>query len=394
MTALLCLFAVMASPISARGEQTRVVFCAERTGVCANLRPLGNAAGGFWAKVGDAELLASRDPLPALLYANTGELEEALAGLDGKGREEAIAYRREYGARHRNAREWDMLESDLEELAASMADATAQEFGLLLDADIELTGRDVCALVNRPDDALSLAREDLAHLLVEVPDGPLAAGYGQEASALAELYRPFCRPCKDGREVPMPFAEPMPAYFVPSLSEQDFRAFAHTRGSPHRWRGGVVLVLSPRDLDRPPMKGQAVRMLYLGEQIYLGDLLELSPAQLNLRLQARMKRIPANERASMVAQGAFKHATWFRLLTLCLERTKVSWLPVWRQIAARADENLRGALHAAYPEAGRERSKRLRELHEDLVLAQALLQPGQWSARVERVRKMLERLPP
>ena len=395
VTVLFYLTAAMALPAKTRGEQTRAVFCAERTGICAPLRPLGKAAGGFWAKVGDAELLAGRGSLPVLLYAHTPELEEALAGLDAKGREEAIAHRREYAAEHPDAWVSGMLETDMHELAAAMADTPAPELApLLLDAHVELGGHDACALVSRPDDALRLVREDLAELIVELPDGPLAAGYGQEATALAELYRPFCRLCKDGREVPMPFAEPMPAYFVPSMSDQYFRELVHGRGSPHRWRGGVVAVLSPRDLDRPPMKGQTVRMLYLGEQLYLTDLLQLSPAQLNLRFQARMKRIPANERASMVAHRAFRHATWFRLLTLCLESTTVSWLPRWRQIAALANENLRAALRAAYPEAGPERSTRLRKLREDLALASALLDKGERPARLDHLRKLMDSLPP
>jgi hypothetical protein len=135
------------------------------------------------------------------------------------------------------------------------------------------------------------------------------------------------------------------------------------------------------------MKGQALRMLYLGERTYLHDVFELSPAQLSLRFQARMKRIPASERSTLVADLAFAHATWFRMLTPCLERG--SWLPGWRQIAALADENLRLALRLAYPNAGAERSTRLRELREDLALAVALEQTGQRPARLERVRKML-----
>jgi hypothetical protein len=394
IAALVCLTAGLVLPAKAWGEQTRVVFCAERTGVCATLQPLGRTAGGFWAKVSDTELLASRNPLPVLLYANTAELNEALARLDDKGREEAIACRLEYLTQHPEAWVRDMLKTDMREVAATMADATAPELALVLDADVERGGRDACALVHRPDDALRLIREDLAHLVVELPEGPLAVGYGQESTALAELHRPYIRLAKDGDEVPMPFAEPMPAYFVPSVSDQDFRALADSRGSPHRWRGGVVAVLSPRDLKRPPLKGQAVRMLYLGEQLYLNDLANLSSAQLNLRFQARMKRIPANERVTLVARMAFSHAKWFRLLTLCLEKKKASWLPRWRQIAALADENLRSALRAAYPEAGRRRSTRLRELRADLALAAVLMREGEDRARLERVRKMLTSLPP
>jgi hypothetical protein len=142
------------------------------------------------------------------------------------------------------------------------------------------------------------------------------------------------------------------------------------------------------------MKHKAVRKLYRGEQPYLDDLSTCSPAQLDLRFRGRLKRIPLDERARIVAESAFWHSVWFHLLTPCLQREKVSWLPRWRQIAALADENLRSALHTAYPDAGRQRSTRLRELREDLVLAAVLMRDGEDRARLERVRKLLESLPP
>lgn len=396
-TSILCLALATASAPTGPAESRRVIFCTERAGVCATARPLGNLAGGFWAEATDAELLSSRSPLPPILYFTVEDHAHAMEGLDKREHEQAIARRHQLVAAHPETWVWQTLQDDLRALAATATKAHPQELALLVDAAAELRGSSERLRGATPSETLGRLRESLAALRIELPAGPLTATYEKEADNLSRLSQAPSHGSPQAGALAMPFAEREPVYFTPSVSEKQTRVLADNGQYPYRWRGGVVAVLSPRDLDRAPWKGQALRLVYVGRQPYLRDLLQLTRAQMNRRLQARARGISPNERAEFVAELAFDNAILFRSARPGLASAQMAalpaFLPQWQQVLTLDTENLAAAL-SAVPGASN-RAVLLGQLRADLGLAAGILRGGpraDHTARIDHATKLLDGL--
>ncbi len=385
----------LAMSASARGDfPERVVYCRARVGACTSLTALGTAAGGFWARANDAELVSGGRPMPAVLYFSPEAYEQALAGLVGKQREEAIAHRLEQVSDHPETALLARLQSDLLGLARASGERDSEDFDLLVAAAAVLRGGEERLEGATPVEILSMGREHLAQLMVELPRGPLGKAYGREATALARL---TVEVRKDPTQAVLPFAESEPVYFVPSVPDKTVKVLAQLGQYPHPWRGGVVTILSPRKLSQAPWKGQSIRLLYPGKGPYLRDLLDLTPAQMDRRLHSVWKGGAKQARAEFVAGLAFEHAALLHSMVRPLAKAHVPWLARLQDIVALDTDNLRRTLAATGPEAGKERKRRLQDSRADFELAAAILRGTDRgksrAARLARATELLAHLP-
>ena len=153
-------------------------------------------------------------------------------------------------------------------------------------------------------------------------------------------------------------------------------------------------MVGQHELAQPPLKGQAIKQLYPGRQDYLADLTELTEAQLNRRLEARLRK--GYDRATFVAQRAFHHAVFYGILTAALREGRAPSLEPWREIAALDTDNLRQVLTTMAPQATHNRKQQHTTLRGDLVLATTILRGSSTSprhlAQLARATEALSRL--
>jgi hypothetical protein len=232
-------------------------------------------------------------------------------------------------------------------------------------------------------------------LMVELPEGPLRAAYAKEQAALSGL---AVEVRQDPKQAALPIAEPSPVYFIPSLPERTYRVFLEVGQYPHKWRGGVVAILGPRSLAEPPLQGQSVGLLYPGKNAYLQDVTRLTEAQLDRRLQARLREGRKLERANFIADLAFERTILCRLLGEPIVQARVPWLDRWRGAVALDTDAARQALTAGQADAGKERTQRLGHLRADLALGAAILNDAKAAAKdavkLARAVECLSRLAP
>jgi hypothetical protein len=390
--ALISLLLCLGTPTVVHGEPRRIVFCAKRSGVCAHASVLGKTEDGFWAAVDNRELQASKGRLPAVLYVHAEELTAALEGLDDEDKKDAIEQRLKVASESLVS---DALADDLLSVAGALSDAPLGKLGKVLDAAVVIEDRprlaDMAAEgANEAADASSMVLDELMELMADLPAGPLAKSYGKMAATLARLNRP---PGVENNEDPdlFPFAESKAVYFVPSSEGLNIRALQETDQFPQPWKGGLVLILSPDDLDKVPFKGQALRKLYLDSRLYVSDV-ELTRAQLHRRLETRLRAIPPGEHGELVASKAFELAKRFHQLAPSVRKAPPSWRAEWHKAAAMADQNLRVALAAARPDAAKNRARRLATLRADLGLAVLQLRGSPSIRGVKRAQAILEQL--
>jgi hypothetical protein len=351
----------------------RIVMCQRRAGACDGATVLGDTAGVKWARVADAALLAGTS-MPQVLYFSQREYDEAMAGLSGKDREEAILHRREVVSKNLSGFVYQELTSDLLQAAF---DAKGGDLEILVEAAAILGSSEERLFGRTAGQLLDLARHDLAELQVELPKGPLVKVFAQEADAAGALAAEISN---DPKQALHPFAEAMRAYFVPSLSKQYQDVLKlELAVSPRPWHGGVVTLVAEHQLSQPPFKGQALRLLYENEGEYRADVMELTGAQLDRRFAARLRQ--RNDRSSFVARCAFHHAVDFHAITARLIATGPPWIDKWLKIAAADLDNLRQVLAAMAPRGDAKRNQERPDLRTDFTLGTAMLEGSPMRAR-------------
>jgi hypothetical protein len=386
------LLAMVAINGEVQGEtRERMVFCKDRAGPCAASSTLGTASRGTWAKVDDATLVSGNPPLPPVLYFSIDAYQDAMVGLDAKERAQAILHRLERVVAHPETLVFERVKADLLQVAEATVSAGHKDIEPILDAAMIVSGGESRLRSTTPGEILDMSRENLAQLMVELPKGPLLDAFAKEAATLAGL---AVEVRQDARQALMPFAEPNPVYFVPSVSEKTYHVLNQLGQYPHKWHGGVVTILSPRKLAEPPWKGQAVQLLYPGSRVYLHDINELTPAQLDQRLRSRLKGDLQQAHAHFVADLAFERAIFCRLLAEPIERARVPWLARWQEAVALDTDNIRQALASAQPEANKQPKPRLAVLRADLKLGAAILRDTRPAAadKLTRAMDLLSRL--
>jgi hypothetical protein len=387
---LLASFGLAGEGAAQAGE--RIVLCKERVGSCQAASVLGEVDGGAWAKVDDAVLL-SRKPLPPVLYYSNQQYDEAMAGLAGKERGQAITRRSEVVAGNLAGVLFEQLAFDLRKLVIAEGDAGVD---VLLEAAAILEGGQQRMRGTKPGELLDMAREDLAEWMAELPKGSTFEAFAQVAKLLGELAADVHG---DRKRAVLPVAEAARVYLLPSVPDKALRVLRDLGGYPHKWHGGVVAIASQRQLAEPPFKvntaqGKAVKLLYPSRHAYLADLTDLTAAQLNQRLETRLGQ--GFDREAFVAQRAFAHAVFFRAITHHLNDSRVPWFDAWQSIARMDAGHVRQLLAATWPGAAQERSQRRLALQSDLALAAAILQGpahARHAAMVARATETLTRLP-
>jgi hypothetical protein len=343
----------------------RIVLCQGQAEVCRAATVLGDTAAGKWVRIHDRALLAG-STMPLVLYFSPRRYDEAMAGLSGKDREQAVARRREVVSKNLHGFVFQELTSDLLQVAY---DAKAGDLDLLVETAAILSSSEARMVGRTVGQLLDLARHDLAKLLADLPKGPLVSAFAKEADAAGALAAEIS---KDPKQALRPFAEPMRAYLVPSVSKQYQRVLSIAlAGHPHKWRGGVVVLVAEHELSQPPFKGQALKLIYPGQEEYLADLSDLTEAQLDRRLAARMRN--GYDRSSFIARRAFHHAVTFHAVTARLKDSGVPWIDKWLKIAAMDSDNLRRVLAATAPRGGAKRNQEPADLSADFALAAAIL---------------------
>ena len=367
----------------------RIVLCDEPAGVCRAGQALGQTAAVRWVTLDDKALLAAR-PTPVVLYFSSRQYDEAMAGLGGKEREQAVLRRREVVTGNLSGFLFEQLTSDLAQVAAT---AKGNDRGILLEAAAVLDGSERRLRGARPGELLDMAREDLAELLVELPKGPLVDRFAKEVDAVGAL---AAEVRKDPGHARLPFAEPVQAYLVPSLPEKQLSVLRELAAYPHKWHGGVVVLLGDHQLAQPPFKGQALKPLYPGRQDYLGDLTELTTPQLHRRLEARLRQ--GYDRPAFIARRAFQHAVFYRALTVQFEEARAAWLAEWRKVVAMDTDNLGQVLAPTAPRSDPAGKPERAQLRGDISLVAAILpasaSPTRHAAMLARATESLSHLSP
>lgn len=340
----------------------RIVMCQGRADACQAATVLGDTASGKWARIDDAALLGGT-VVPPVLYFSPRAYDEAMAGLSGKERKQAVVRRGETVSKNVHGFVFRELTSDLLQVAF---DAKGKDLEILVETASLLESGEERLFGRTVGQLLDLARKDLAELLVELPKGPLASAFGKEADAASALAAEIS---KDPKEALRPIAEPRRAYLVPSVPKPYERVLLlELAAHPHKWRGGVVTLVAEHDLSRPPFKGQALKQLYPDQGDYLADLTELTGAQLERRLETRLRR--GYDRSGFVARRAFHHSVHFHAVTARLKDSGPPWLDRWLKIAAMDIANLRRVLAAMAPRGGAKRNQT--DLPADFALATAI----------------------
>jgi hypothetical protein len=365
----------------------RVVLCPESTAACQTATALGRGAGVRWVQLDDRALLAAR-PLPQLLYFSSQHYDEAMAGLTGPERAEAILRRREVVAGNLAGSLFEQLTSDLTHVATL---AARTDLGILVEAAAALDGSQQRLRGASAGELLDMARQDLAELLVELPKGTLAEQLGKEADALGALVADVR---KDAIRSRLPFAEPVRAYFVPALPEKQMGVLRELGAYPHAWRAGVVVLLGDHQLAEPPYQGKTGRALYPDRHDYLGDLTELTGPQLHRRLATRARQ--GYDHASFLARRAFLHAVLYRALTVQFEAAHVAWLAPWQKLVALDMDNLAQILATMGRKPGAAGTWTSAQLRADIALCDAILRAAEPSNRhttlLARATESLSRL--
>jgi hypothetical protein len=365
---------VLSSVAVGASAAERVVFCEKGSGSCAQAqRMLGTSVRGSWALVDDRVVLApgsKTDPIPRILYFTPGEYEDAIAGLSAKERELAVLRRLELMADGIPGHAFGLVHDDLMQVATAVRDLGNDDLGTVLDAAIVISGGANRFDNVRPVDALSDARKSLAQVLVELPAGPVATGYGKEATVLAEIDADGAH----GRTLRRPpFAAPERAYFVPHMPAAPRSDPMFLDQPTYAWRGGVVRMLRPDEAAAPPWKDRKPRLVYFGRATFLRDIGSLTDAQIDRRLRARMTGVSLHELADLAVTLAFDHAVLVRQYTNPIRERQVPWLSRWNEAVALDGENLRRVLADAQPRAPDERKARIEKLRADVALAAFVL---------------------
>jgi hypothetical protein len=357
---LLLAFSV-ASPDARAAE--RVIFCAARAGACAAARPLGKTGDGWWSAIDD-RALAGNEPVPRILYFSMAAYNEAVAGLTEKEKAQAVLKR---------SKESTSLSSDL------LTQLYTDFFDL--------------AIAGGADRALLAVALDGAMMLAGGADryGEAADGYRAEAEALDDL--------ETGRgrqgERFFPPADAKRVYFIPGQKVAggfdgelpELQAFA--------WHGGAISTMRPE--EAASVKGQRPKLLYYSADLFQADRAALTEAQLDRRLRARLRGVPAREQATLAAKLAFEHAVSVRQYTVTFRRRAPGSASRWDE-AVRADtENLRLLLAAARHGDVDPKTARAR-LRADVALADLALRANPEAdpnrPAIERATAVVARLPP
>jgi hypothetical protein len=387
---LLVLVTVLVVPRPGKAE--RVAFCETRAGVCAHPKQiLGTAvARGLWIVVDDQQLRAGPaggGTAPRVIYFSRRDYDEAIAGLTASERERAVLRRLEVASENGTRLGFQVVRDDLAATAAALSRRV--ELDLVLEALVAISGGMKRFIDVKPAEAVSEVRRSLARLLVELPSGPAAAGYANEAKSLARLQA-------DIRHLPAPppppFESPERAYFIPGMPYHP----DPVDGTSYGWRGGVVSVLQPADVDEPRWKTHRPRLVYVSKPAFLHDLFTLTDAQMDRRLNARMKRVPPGEAADLRLALALSHAVLERQYGAAMN-DQPSRVSQWNEALALDTENLRLLLAGTEPHAPDDLPARLAKLREDVALVSVIIR-GQPNAdvdasRIDQIAALVGRLP-
>lgn len=374
----------------------RVIFCATSAGACAGRgRTLGKSAAGAWVEIEDGDLTANSPKalqLPPLLYFSRAAYDQALAGLSKREKEQAILKQ----AHDKASKPYLGLVEHVYDDCVDLAIATggdADTAAVPLEAAMILAGgAESNADVPLPH-VLDRVSKSLAKLRAELPDsGAAAAGYRAEAEALADLATGR-RGGKGSRSLPV--AEPERVYFIPG--QKVARGFDGELPElqAYGWNGGSISTMRPAEAAE--IKGARPKLLYYSNRSFLVDKGSLTEAQLDRRLRARLRGLPAGEHAALVARFAFEHAVTARQYGATLQRRSPDLLADWNEIVRDDDVNLRQVLSVARAPGADAKAARAR-LRADVALAKFALQAGPDRdpnlITLERVEAVLAKLPP
>jgi hypothetical protein len=369
------LLAVGPASVSAK---ERVVFCRRPEGACALVsRKLGAGPGGFWAVADDKILRAGVGTIPPVLYFAPDQYEGAVGGLSSQERDQAVLHRLALVSENRASFALRAVEDALLQGAMALPDGDAHALRALVEADAMFEAQTLRG--TEPNEGLDLIRDSLAALTVEEMDAAAAAGYLEEA-AIYERLKGQGGPSGNRSAVlpstSRPFAEPVPVYFIAPVAPATVARLGAEGDVVLAWRGGIVAAFSAREVEKTFAGARTLRVLYPEASAFIRDASELTSAQIDRRLSARLGGVPAGERAESLAGVAFRHAVLCHALTGALVEARVPWLADWNAAIGLDLDNARLVLaHArrAGPITGRAIGKRvLASLPDDFALAAAI----------------------
>jgi hypothetical protein len=360
-TAACILLAITAARSALATE--RVVYCGDRTGVCAGVKPKALLRGGAFAGTIEQEtLLQSPSPRPRVLYLTGSEYQKYTRGLGVKDRERAILHREELVAADP---ERFVSQGALASLLAAAVSVKDEPLALeaVVGAAAEISGPSRFRS-STAEELLSSARESLARVIAEALAPVALAAYEREAAIIERLAADL------GQAAGLPHVDVERVYFVAPVTTAEVENWRKLGVFHHAFRGGVAVVLATREVASFA-RGRRSTVVYPGREPFLTELLALTAPQMDQAIAARLGGVSAREQAEYAVEVAFRHAVLCRLLSKALFASKVPWLNGWMAAVAQDGEALRRLLGATYPDQG-ERAARLEEAQRDLALAQAI----------------------
>jgi hypothetical protein len=380
-------------PAFARARE-RVVFCRRVEGPCAVVgRKLGAVARGFWATVEDRVLRANPRNLPSVLYFSLEEYDSAVAGLTDEQRAQAVLHRLRRVAEGRVSFALGTVDEALVRAAQALPAGDSRALRALADAGA-LFQRSTFAGTD-PQEALDLAGESLAELLVEKLGSAASAAYAREAAIYGRLTGRA--PRSDTPRDTRPFTEAEPVYFIAPMSPRAIEEQRREGDVVLAWRDGMVAPFSARTVAQISGKARTVRILYPEKSDFFRDAVDLTPAQIDRRLQARLGGVTAHDRAQAFAELAFRHAVLCRALVRALEDAPSGARAGWQEALAVDLEALAAMFAEARRQGGEAPPGGLANLPEDLALAEALARQGGdagTASDIARAAKIIARVRP
>ncbi|HVC63360.1 MAG TPA: hypothetical protein VND19_23725 [Acetobacteraceae bacterium] len=272
-------------------------------------RTLAHLPEGAVVALGDAPFTALRvrDPATPVLYFSPEEYADAVDGLTSAELSAAIGRRlrdwspraleRAAGWLAQRGRGSLILAAAAEQAAAGPSSAIlAEHFATLLDLLTRINGQGRFG-DTRLDELLIFALEKEALLLRELAAAPDPARLRTEAAERAETARvigeALGRRGQTEYAGPPPYIEMWRGVFVAPV-DAALLARLKTRWEPAiPWRDGVVARWKLRDLPRLQQEGRRTTLVYLSAGQLLGDISELTRAQLDRQFTRRTAALAA-----------------------------------------------------------------------------------------------------
>lgn len=375
----------------------RVILCESRLEICVGAERLGPTLPAGWvAAVGDGPLrAAARDTPPIFLYPSRDAYRAALEGLSEFEQQRALQRRLEVVSGSPGTVPGFMFEVIRQDLLGIIAVAGPRDQAAVeqaLNAAVALEGGMARFALLTPVQAVERARDSLARVRAENVDTPAANGFATESALLAEVHAALT-----GKPAPPePFASPERAYFAPTERPPARRDARFVDQPWYPWRGGTVLTLRPAQAAEPPWSSDGLVLMYFDRETFFREVSQLTEAQMERSLAARLRGPPARELAELRMRLALAHATLVRQCVASMRGSDAQGRQLWTLAVARSTENLRlVAAHndVAGPNVGM--ASRVARLSDDVALAAAFAQdepPSGAAALLDEVRVAVDGL--